>query len=236
MIIIAEIGINHNGSIPLALEMIRQAKIAGADIVKFQAYSVDALFGPGGEDPLPEIHKAVKKTELSFDDLKLLKAFCEAEEIGFMCSIFDTERLNWIESLGVTAHKIASRTSKLNPSLAQDIANCNKPTYMSLGFNAPRLNPSYKNVRYLYCIAEYPTPYEHLHLPDKFGENEPFYGFSDHSFGIEASLVAVARGAQVIEKHFTLNKAAEGPDHVCSIEPRELEELVRLSRRFQRVI
>jgi sialic acid synthase SpsE len=236
MFIVAEIGINHNGSIPLAMEMIRQAKIAGADIVKFQAYSVDKLFGPHGEDPREDLYHAVKKTELTFNELKILQAFCKEEEIGFMCSVFDEERLAWLELLHVKYHKIASRTSKLNPDLAKKIIATNKPCYMSLGFDAKPLTHTPHNVHYLYCVAEYPTPYKNLHIPEKMGLNSPFFGFSDHSLGIEASLIAAARGAQCIEKHFTLNKAAEGPDHVASIDPQELKLLVQIAKRINHIL
>ena len=150
-----------------------------------------------------------------------------------MCSVFDEERLGWIESLGVKYHKIASRTSKLNPKLAKKIIATHKPCFMSLGFDATPLTPTPKNVHYLYCVAEYPTPYKNLHIPEKMGLHSPFFGFSDHSLGIEASLIAAARGALLIEKHFTLNKAAEGPDHVASIDPQELKLLVKIARRIK---
>jgi len=246
--IIAEIGINHNGSMPLAHELIRQAAIAGADAAKFQAYSVDALFGPNGEDPNPEIHAGVKDLEFNYDQFKQCKKWCDEEGIMFMCSVFDEERLQWIESLAVGRHKIASRVSKLNPDLAHRIAKTGVPCYMSLGFNSVRIEDDikgdgryftpYENIRYLYCVSEYPTEFENLELPKTFKHetNRGYYGFSDHTLGIEASLVAVARGAKVIEKHFTLNKAAEGFDHVCSIDPAELSDLVKYSKLMSKVI
>jgi len=244
--IIAEIGINHNGSMPLAHELIRQAAICGADAAKFQAYSVDALFGPDGEDPNPEIHAGVTPLEFNKEQFAQCKAWCEEEDIEFMCSVFDEERLGWMEDLGVKRHKIASRTSKFMPELAHKIAQTEKPCYMSLGFDSKRLTKttiiegnkkllsSYDNIKYLYCVAKYPTEYKDLNLPKKFEYG--WHGFSDHTLGIEASLVAVARGAQIIEKHFTLNKAAEGFDHVCSITPDELADLVKYSKLMQKVI
>lgn len=236
--IIAEIGINHNGSMPLAHELIRQAAMCGADAAKFQAYSVDALFGPDGEDANPEIHAGVKPLEFTKEQFEQCKRWCDEEGIEFMCSVFDEERLQWMEDLGVKKHKIASRVSKLNPSLAIKMAKTGKPCYMSLGFNSVRLDPEYNNIGYLYCVSEYPTEYSSLDMPDKFDLpfNKGFYGFSDHTLGIEASLVAVGRGAQVIEKHFTLNKASEGFDHVCSITPDELADLVKYARLMQKVI
>lgn len=246
--IIAEIGINHNGNINLAHELIRQAAISGADVAKFQAYSVDALFGPDGEDPNPEIHVAVKPLEFNKAQLAQCKDWCHEEGIEFMCSVFDEERLGWMEALGVKRHKIASRTSKYTPDLARKIADTGKPCYMSLGFNSTRIQKDldgdgkyfepYYNVKCLYCVAEYPTEYKNIKVPEKFVDrtNDGFYGFSDHTIGIEASLVAVARGAKIIEKHFTLDKSAEGFDHICSITPAELKDLAKYSKLMSKVV
>jgi len=232
--IIAEIGINHNGNIHLAHELIRQAAIAGADAAKFQAYSVDALFGPDGEDPNPEIHAGVKPLEFNKEQFAQLKDWCDEEGIEFMCSVFDEERLQWMEDLGVKRHKIASRVSKLNRPLAEKMVATGKECYMSLGFNSVALDKSPDNVKYLYCVSEYPTEYKSLNFPPVFGDF--YYGFSDHTLGIEASLVAVARGAKLIEKHFTLSKATPGFDHICSITPDELADLVKYSRLMQKVV
>lgn len=240
--IIAEIGINHNGSMSLAHELVRQAAICGADAAKFQAYSVDALFGPNGEDPNPEIHAGVTPLEFNKDQFAQCKRWCDEEGIEFMCSVFDEERLGWMEDLDIKRHKIASRTSKFTPELAEKIVQTDKECYMSLGFGSSRLDTNkYPEVKYLYCISEYPTEYESLNLPSSFAPKYKspcagYYGFSDHTLGIEASLVAVGRGAQVIEKHFTLNKAAEGFDHVCSITPDELTDLVKYAKLMQKVI
>lgn len=234
--IIAEIGINHNGNINLAKEMIRQAAMCGADVAKFQAYSVDALFHPDyGEDPNEEIWRGVKPLEFNKEQFVELNESCKEHNIEFMCSVFDEERLCWMEEIGVKRHKIASRTSKLTRDLAQKIVDTGKECYMSLGFGSKMLEEKHDNVKYLYCVSEYPTPYSSLDLPFQFS-SDTFYGFSDHTLGIGASLAAVGRGAKVIEKHFTLNKAAEGFDHVCSIDPGELEDLVRYSREMSKVI
>lgn len=240
--IIAEIGINHNGSMAMAKELIRQAAIAGADVAKFQAYSVDALFGPNGEDPNPVIHAGVKPLEFNKEQFVELKEYCEEEGIEFMCSVFDRERLKWMEDLGVKRHKIASRTSKLTRNLAEEIVATGKECFMSLGFGAEPLegmesvkNKDVYNVKYLYCVAQYPTAYSELGIPKNFAKSL-YTGFSDHSLGIEASLIAIARGAQVIEKHFTLNKGLPGFDHVCSMTPDELRELVYYARRMEKVL
>src|SRR5574337_24933 len=225
VLVIAEIGINHNGNMALAKELIRQASICGADVAKFQAYSVDKLFHPEyGEDPNEEIWKGVKPLEFNKQQFAELKSFCDQENIEFMCSVFDEERLGWMEELGVKRHKIASRTSKLSRDLAVKMVETGKECLMSLGFDSKPLETNYSNVRYLYCVSKYPTMYSELNLPLSFGDytnaqNFRYDGFSDHSLGIEASLMAVARGAQIIEKHFTLNKGLEGFDHVCSCDP-----------------
>jgi len=236
VLVIAEIGINHQGNIHLAHELIRQAAICGADVAKCQAYSVDALFGPDGEDPNEEIWKGVKPLEFNKDQLAQCKKWCDEEGIEFMCSVFDEERLQWMEDLGVQRHKIASRVSKLQPWLARKMANTGKECYMSLGFNALRLPAKHSNVKYLYCVSEYPTEYSNLELPEKFGDEGGFYGFSDHTLGIGASLAAVGRGAKVIEKHFTLDKSAKGFDHICSVTPNELSDLVKYTREMEKVV
>jgi len=254
VLVIAEIGINHNGDMNLAHEMIRQAAINGADVAKFQAYSVERLFGPNGEDPNERIYNGVKPLEFNKDQFAQIKQWCDEQDIEFMCSVFDEERLQWIEDVGVNRHKIASRTSKLSVDLAHKIAQTGKTCYMSLGFGADRLATNidrsneelalgvcetepYPNVHNLYCVSEYPTEYANINLPQTFdGSIGGYYGFSDHSLGIGASLAAVARGAKVIEKHFTLSKSAVGFDHICSINPDELSDLVKYSREIERTI
>jgi len=241
--VIAEIGINHNGNINLAHELIRQAAICGADAAKFQAYSVDALFGPDGEDPNPEIHAGVKPLEFNKEQFAQCKQWCEEESIEFMCSVFDEERLQWMEDLEVKRHKIASRVSKLNHALAEKMVATGKECFMSMGMGGKGFEGRHHGqVHYLYCVAEYPTEYTSLKMPERFeGMLSPFssrsapYGFSDHTLGIEASLVAIGRGALAIEKHFTLNKGMEGFDHICSITPDELELLVRLGKQMSKV-
>lgn len=235
-IVIAEVGINHQGNIHLAHEMIRQAAACGADIVKFQAYDVDGLFHPDyGEDPNAEIWKDVKPLEFNEEQFAQLKRWSDEEGIEFMASAFDSKRLQWMEDLGVKRHKIASRVSKLNRPLAEKIIATNKECLMSLGFGSKMFDVKPDNLKYLYCISEYPTEYKNIKLPMRFSE-DLFYGFSDHSLGIGASLVALGKGAGIIEKHFTLNKSAEGFDHVCSIDPQELSDLVKYAREMGKVI
>lgn len=234
MIIIAEIGINHNGSLNLAHELIRQAKISGADIAKFQFYDPYKIFGPKGSYPNPEALAQALTVQFGFDEAKQLKVWCDQEGIEFMASTFDLERFEWMERLGVTRHKIASRSVE-ETALCDRILATGGETFISLGFWTGAGVP-YRaaNARYLYCVPKYPTPYEDLELPISFADSV-YQGFSDHTIGIEASLVAVGRGARIIEKHFTLNKGLPGPDHICSATPAELAELSRLARLMEKL-
>ena len=234
MIIIAEIGINHNGSIDLAHELIRQARIAGADIAKFQFYDPHKIFGPQGPFPNAEALTQALTVQFGFDHAKQLKTWCDQEGIEFMASAFDLERFGWTETLGVRRHKIASRAAQ-DRELCERILGSGQDTFVSLGFwQGDGIPYPHPNAKYLYCVPKYPCPYEDLDLPRSFGASI-YEGFSDHTIGIEAALVAVGRGARVIEKHFTLNKGLPGPDHVCSATPDELAELSRLARLMEKV-
>jgi N-acetylneuraminate synthase/N,N'-diacetyllegionaminate synthase len=234
MIIIAEIGINHNGNRHLAHELIRQARLAGADVAKFQFYDPDRIFGPAGSYPNPEAHAFARTVEFSFEDAAQLKRWCDEEGIEFMASVFDLDRLGWVETLAVKRHKIASRAVQ-DVELCEAILATGKEAFVSLGF-WEGAEPPYQraNARYLYCVPSYPTEYSQLRLPTSF-VGSVYSGFSDHTIGIEASLVAIGRGATVIERHFTLNKGLAGPDHICSVTPDELRLLVDYGRAMEKV-
>ena len=234
MIVIAEIGINHNGSIDLAHELIRQARLAGADIAKFQFYDPYKIFGPEGSHPNAEALAQALSVQFGLDEARRLKAWCDEEGIEFMASVFDLERFDWMRELGVARHKIASRSVQ-HTELCRRILDTGQETFISLGFweqpSVPFVAP---NARYLYCVAKYPAEYRDIRLPASFA-NSVYAGFSDHTVGIEAALVAVGRGARIIEKHFTLNKGLPGPDHVCSATPEELTELCRYARLMEKL-
>jgi N-acetylneuraminate synthase/N,N'-diacetyllegionaminate synthase len=234
MIIIAEIGINHNGSLPLAHELIRQAKIAGADIAKFQFYDPHKIFGANGSHPNAAALAQALTVQFGADDAAKLKAWCDEEGIEFMASVFDIERFEWTAALGVKRHKIASRALE-NNALVQRILATGDDAFVSLGFWAGPVRPyDVPQFQYLYCVPKYPCEYRDLSLPTSFRDSI-YDGFSDHTIGIEAALVAVGRGARVIEKHFTLNKGLPGPDHICSATPDELAELCRYARLMEKV-
>jgi sialic acid synthase SpsE len=234
MIIIAEIGINHNGSINVAHELIRQARIAGADIAKFQFYDPHKIFGPQGSHPNADALAQALTVQFGFDEARQLKAWCDEEGIEFAASVFDLERFDWVQSLGVKRHKIASRAAQ-NAELCRRILATGLETFVSLGFWEGKGVPfDAPNARYLYCVPKYPCEYKDLHLPASFADSV-YSGFSDHTIGIEAALVAVGRGATIVEKHFTLNKGLPGPDHVCSATPEELAELSRYARLMEKM-
>ena len=234
MVVIAEIGINHNGRVDLAHELIRQARMAGADVAKFQFYDPHKIFGPQGSHPNADALAHALAVQFGRDHAKQLKAWCDEEGIEFMASVFDLERFEWMEALGVRRHKIASRAVE-NGELCRRILHTGQETFISLGFwDRPGVPFDAPNARYLYCVPKYPAEYGDIRLPRSFAES-PYDGFSDHTIGIEASLVAIGRGARVIEKHFTLNKGLPGPDHVCSATPDELSTLCRYSRLMEKL-
>ena len=237
-LLIAEIGINHDGSIQKAKQLIILAKNSGADIAKFQAYSVEDLFGKTGIEPNEDIYNKVRHTEFNKDQFRELKDFCEGIQIEFMCSVFDRERYQWMQDLHVKRHKIASRVSlwheqgkKLPNSkmtLAELIASSGKETFMSLGLSQKRLPVKYSDtVRYLFCKSKYPCyPEDYIDLPDKFEDH--WYGLSDHSGNIIAALISLARGAKVVELHLKNNYSYEGVDSTSSVCPQDLQHLSQL--------
>ena len=219
--IIAEIGQNHNEDMVLAQELVHAAREAGADIAKFQLFDAEALFPKEGN----EWFEYNCKAELSRDQVTLLADECEKTGIEFMASVFDTKRINWLEQVGVKRHKVASRSIR-DVEMIKILANTGKPLLVSLGMwnesAFPRIE-SKGSIDYLYCISKYPTPLNELHLSDV--DFMRYGGFSDHTVGIHAAQIAMARGAKIIEKHFTLDKNMYGPDHACSMTPDELRAL-----------
>lgn len=221
MEIIAEIGQNHNGDIDLAFELIAEAKKNGADAAKFQLYDAAALF-PRENNPWYEYNLS---TELSRDDTARLAERCSRMGIEFLASVFDAERVDWLEELGVRRYKIASRSIR-DQGLIGRLCRTGKPLLVSLGmWDKPEFPfiPSGAPVSFLYCVSQYPTPLERLHLGQV--DFTRYAGLSDHTVGISAAQAALARGADIIEKHFTLDRNMHGPDHVCSMTPGELAGL-----------
>lgn len=227
MLFVAEIGLNHDGSFDLAYELIRQAKLAGADIAKFQF---------GWRDKPGEIN--VIDRELA----SRLKDWCEYWGIEMLASLITEDALGLAQHIGMRRYKIASRTVVDDPGLCKRILAEGRETFVSLGmwegkefpFGKPGERP---NLRYIYCRSKYPTyPRDLRGFPERFG-SDGYHGYSDHLHGIEACLLAVARGARYIEKHFTLNKTSQViRDHVLSATPEEFRQLTQLGRPLARLV
>ncbi len=221
MEIIAEIGQNHNGDMGLAFEMIRSAKENGADVIKFQLYEARKLFSRENNPWF----KYNCQTELSRDDIHRLAEECKKLNIEFLVSVFDVERIGWLEEVGVKRYKLASRSIN-DKELINHLCRTGKSLLVSLGMwqkeGFPEINTPAK-VDFLYCIAKYPAPLAEVKL--KRVDFVVYAGLSDHTNGMSTAMCALARGARIIEKHFTLDKNMYGPDHASSMMPNELKIL-----------
>ncbi len=243
--IIAEAGVNHNGSFELACRLVDAAKAAGVDCIKFQTFKSENLVsGSAGKaeyqkDTTGEGSQLdmLKKLELSYDEFLKLKEYCDNAGICFLSTPFDLESIAFLDSIDMPFWKIPSGEVTNYPYLAA-LAKTGKPVVMSTGMcsmaeieDAVRVlrENGAEDIKLLHCNTEYPTPFEDVNLKamktmrDWFGLET---GYSDHTRGIEIPLAAVALGATVIEKHFTLDRNMEGPDHKASLEPDELTEMV----------
>ncbi len=251
--IIAEAGVNHNGDLNMARELVDLAAAAGADAVKFQTFiaeesiTVDASkadyqrITTGNEESQLEM---ARKLELSFDDFRELKRYCDERGIVFLLTPFDFESVDFLHSLGVPALKISSGDLTNHPLLRR-VASTGVPVIISTGMsNMDEVKEVTGVVRaegndqliLLQCVTNYPADPADVNLRAMQTMAEALnvpVGFSDHTLGIEVSLAAVALGACVIEKHFTLDRNLPGPDHRASLEPRELESLVHGIRRVE---
>ena len=236
--IIAEIGISHGGNMELAKDMITIAKKMGADCVKFQLYEVDKLF------PDKQIiaqgknwYEEVKKTELIYEQVARLAAYCRTIDIEFMGSCYDLERLSWLEEVGVKRHKVGSRANK-DIELIKAMTATNKPILIStnypMDFYYP-LSASDANLFVLYCIPHYPTELSELQF-DKVDFNSHYTGVSDHTRGVTAAKIALSRGCKILEKHFCLKRDDSNPDMICSITPEELKTLVKFAKKVEEVL
>jgi len=228
MLFVAEIGMNHDGNFDLAYELIRQAKLTGANIAKFQF---------GWRDQPGEIN------QIDLARAQQLKDWCEYLEIEFMASLITEGALDLARAIDMTRYKIASRTVVDKPELCREILSDGKETFVSLGMfqgDDWPFGPPNDRLHYIFCRSKYPTYATDLIEFPKIFQGDQFFGYSDHCHGIEACLLAIARGAQFIEKHFTLNRNSQViRDHTLSATPQEFSELTRLGRdiaRFYQVI
>lgn len=258
-LIIAEAGVNHNGDIEMAKKLIEVAADAGADYVKFQTFKADNLVSKeaqkaeyqinnlGGNDDMQ--YGMLKKLELSENAHHILYDYALSQGIKFASTGFDEESVDFLETLNPDFIKIPSGEITNKPYL-QHIARKNKPVILSTGManleeikhalnvlNSEGL--SNDKITVLHCNTEYPTPMKDVNLLAMVNMakalNVPT-GYSDHTLGIEVSIAAVALGATVIEKHFTLDRSLPGPDHRASLEPQELKEMVSAIRNIELAI
>ena len=253
--VIAEAGVNHNGNMALGKKLIDVALEAGADAVKFQTFIADNVVvhdAPTADyqkenTGLNNQYKMIKEMELSSDDFKELAEYSKNKGILFLSSPFDKESVDLLDKIGVPIFKIASGEITNYP-LVEYIARKGKPIILSTGMsslgeieNALEIihSQGLNEVVLLHCVTSYPALIEDLNLKVIQTLKHAFkcpVGFSDHTIGITASLVAVTLGACIIEKHFTVDKNLPGPDHSMSLSPNELKELVNSIRRVEKAL
>jgi len=253
--IIAEAGVNHNGSFDLACKLVDEAKKAGVDCIKFQTFKAEKLVSHSAKKA--EYQKQatgdssqqdmLKQLELSFEEFVQLKDYCDRAGIAFLSTPFDFDSLAFLNTIDMPFWKIPSGEVTNYPYLVA-LARTGKPIVMSTGMctmeeigqalTVLRENGA-GEVRLLHCNTEYPTPFEDVNLTAMENIRRTFsleVGYSDHTKGIEIPVAAAALGATVIEKHFTLDKNMEGPDHKASLEPDELTEMVRAIRNIEKAL
>lgn len=240
--IIAEIGANHNGDLDLAKKLIKSAKDNGAHCAKFQSWSKSSLFSKAMYDSNSEFENDIDKYATSFDELRKLKEFCEEYNITFSSTPFSYEEADFlIDELKIPFVKIASMDVNNYPFL-KHIAEKQIPIILSTGLSElyeidkaihTIESAGNKNIIILHCVAEYPPEINKINLNkfDSFLKLYPYpIGFSDHTLGTAIPLAAVAKGAILIEKHYTLDKSTEGWDHAISLDPEELNYLSKESK------
>jgi len=249
-LVIAEAGVNHNGNIELAKRLVDAAYDAGADYIKFQTFKADNLVTAkarkadyqekqtGAEESQ---YSMLKKLELSYRDFMVLNDYCRMKGISFLSTPFDNESIEFLDKLGMDVWKIPSGEVTNYPYLVK-IAETHKPIIMSTGMctlddieialqvlNSHGCGP----ITLLHCTTEYPAPYAEVNLRAMETLRSTFnlpVGYSDHTKGIVIPIAAVGMGAVVLEKHFTLDRKMEGPDHKASLEPEELKAMIEAIR------
>jgi len=253
--IIAEAGVNHNGELDLALKMCDVAKEANVDAIKFQTFNTEinvmkdcemAEYQKKNVGEKKSHWKMLRSLELSHEEFRQLKEYCNKIDIEFISSPSEVESLNFLMFLGMDKIKISSGEITNVPFL-RAIGRFNKKVILSTGMaNLSEIEYAINvltgagtkknNITVLHCNSEYPTPFEDVNINAMLTIKDAFkvnVGYSDHSTGIEVSIAAAALGAKVIEKHFTLDKNMNGPDHKASLEPYELSAMVKAIRNIE---
>jgi N,N'-diacetyllegionaminate synthase len=258
-LIFAEAGVNHNGDIGLARKLIDAAADAGADFVKFQTFSADKLVTKYAKKAdyqnqamiaeEESQYSMLSKLELSREMHETLIEHCKSKEIQFFSTAFDTKSIDLLVELGQESFKIPSGEITNLPYL-RHIGNYRKPVVLSTGMsNQSELEEALSvlekagtfrsHITVLHCNTEYPTPMIDVNLRAMLTIRDTFgvqVGYSDHTLGIEVPIAAVALGAKVIEKHFTLDRNLPGPDHQASLEPKELKTMVQAIRNIEKAM
>lgn len=258
-LIIAEAGVNHNGSIEMAKRLVDAAADAGVDYVKFQTFKTESLVSKDAvkadyqrahlKDHDNSQYKMLKKLELSHEQHRVLISYCQEKGIKFFSTAFDLESIDFLASLHLGLWKIPSGEITNYPYLKK-IAQHGEPVILSTGMSGYddieaalaillEYGVSRDQITVLHCNTEYPTPMQDVNLRAMqtiAGKYQVRVGYSDHTVGIEVPIAAVALGASVIEKHFTLSRDLEGPDHQASLEPDELKEMVISIRNIEKAL
>lgn len=251
-LIIAEAGVNHNGDLQMAKQLVDQAKAAGADIVKFQTAKLGSLvskyagmadYQKKNTGHVESQKEMLQKLLLPYEDFICLSEYCKEVGIEFLSTPFDLESIHFLEDL-VPFWKVPSGEITNYPYLVE-IGKTKKPVILSTGMcEIPEIDDSVAvlkengttDLTLLHCNTQYPTPYEDVNLNAMETLRKRYHvkvGYSDHTKGIEVPVAAVALGAVVIEKHFTLDRNLPGPDHKASLEPEELRAMVRAIRNIE---
>ncbi|MFN4006525.1 MAG: N-acetylneuraminate synthase [Chitinophagaceae bacterium] len=259
VLIIAEAGVNHNGDMQLAYQLIDAAVDAGVDIVKFQTFKTELLVNKQAKKADYQIantgnhnssqYDMLKQLELTEEQHYQLAAYCKQKGIKFWSTAFDIESVHFLKSMGITLGKIPSGEITNLPYLQAMAANfdtlivstgmCTTEEVEAAILALENAGARRDKITILHCTTEYPAPLQDVHLNAMKAMGNYFnmqYGYSDHTEGIAIPIAAVALGATVIEKHFTLNKNLPGPDHKASLEPHELKAMVAGIRAVEKAL
>ena len=254
-IVIAEAGVNHNANIKLAYKLIDMAKRCGADYVKFQTSTPHLHISQHAEKAKYQIKNVgqkqnqlemSKKISLSYNEFKKLRQYCKKKKINFLSTAFDLKSIDFLKKLKMNFFKIPSGEITNLPYLSK-IGKLKKKIIISTGMSTMKEigkalkiliknGTSKKNITVMQCNTEYPTPIEDVNLKAMYSIKNKFkvnVGYSDHTLGTDVSLWAVAMGAKIIEKHITLNKNFQGPDHKASITEKELKLMINKIKKIE---
>jgi N-acetylneuraminate synthase/N,N'-diacetyllegionaminate synthase len=226
MKIIVDLFNQHSGNLTELKRLALSAFLNGADAAKIQILNSQRIWGDDTR----------KYMEMTFGQVKEFKDYCDQIGVEFLATVFDEEKLEWLDELNVKSYKIASVTALKDKELCERILNKNKPTVVSLGMYTPDVFPFgfNNNIKYLHCISKYPTflyDKELKTMPKSFTKSDGYYGYSDHSVGMAAATMAYFRGANVLEKHYTHNINAQNnceKAHMCSFTPESLRQFKNL--------